>query len=315
LLGKKFSEESKKKMRESAKHRVHPSKLSEEEQRVRDEAKTHGDKYYEFSRPCKRGHIGKRFVKSSSCSICAIKSSNARTAFRYRNTEPELLLYKSARQRSAKEGSVCSITLKDIRDVWPSDNHCPILGIKLVGQGKTKPESPTLDRIHPDRGYVVGNIAVISYAANRSKQNITDPNVFNKLADWLETALSSSALPNGEHVCTKPPSRCPCYRMWDSAKRLSSQKNLAFNLTPEYIKQLWPQNNKCPILDILLERNFVSGPKASSPTLDKLRPELGYVVGNVAIISAKANMIKNDITDPNAFRKLASWLRVQQDGK
>ena len=34
----------------------------------------------------------------------------------------------------------------------------------------------------------------------------------------------------------------------------------------------------------------------NSPTIDRIVPELGYVKGNVVVVSAKANRIKNDAT-------------------
>jgi hypothetical protein len=53
----------------------------------------------------------------------------------------------------------------------------------------------------------------------------------------------------------------------------------------------------CPLLGIKLERGAgVGGAKPSSPSLDKIRPELGYIPGNVWVISYRANMIKNDAT-------------------
>ena len=53
---------------------------------------------------------------------------------------------------------------------------CPIFGIKIeIGIGKTtiQPNSPTLDRIIPEKGYVKGNIQVISSKANIMKSNAT----------------------------------------------------------------------------------------------------------------------------------------------
>ena len=51
----------------------------------------------------------------------------------------------------------------------------------------------------------------------------------------------------------------------------------------------------CPILNIKLEIN-TSGYKDNSPSLDKIIPKLGYVPGNVMVISMRANMIKNNAT-------------------
>lgn len=51
----------------------------------------------------------------------------------------------------------------------------------------------------------------------------------------------------------------------------------------------------CPLLGLKLELS--TGKAASaSPSLDKIRPELGYVPGNVWVISHRANELKRDAT-------------------
>ncbi|MDC3244940.1 hypothetical protein OAU16_01690 [Gammaproteobacteria bacterium] len=45
----------------------------------------------------------------------------------------------------------------------------------------------------------------------------------------------------------------------------------------------------------------------TSPSLDKINPDKGYMKGNVAIISLKANSIKSDAT-PKEVIKVAKWL-------
>jgi len=74
--------------------------------------------------------------------------------------------------------------------------------------------------------------------------------------------------------------------------RVRSRKyNIPFAITlddiiiPEY----------CPILNIKLEIN-TGGYKDNSPSLDRTIPELGYIPGNVMVISMRANMIKNNAT-------------------
>ena len=62
-------------------------------------------------------------------------------------------------------------------DIDPTDcispKYCPILGIKLErNNGKSFTEnSPSLDRIDPVKGYVKGNVQVISMQANRMKND------------------------------------------------------------------------------------------------------------------------------------------------
>jgi hypothetical protein len=61
----------------------------------------------------------------------------------------------------------------------------------------------------------------------------------------------------------------------------------------------------CEVLGIALRRNNKKGPIDSSPTLDRIVPELGYVPGNVVVISHRANRIKNDATAEELRRVLA----------
>lgn len=52
--------------------------------------------------------------------------------------------------------------------------RCPLLGIAVFsGKGKMSNSSPTLDRIVPSKGYVQGNVWVISQLANRMKSDLT----------------------------------------------------------------------------------------------------------------------------------------------
>lgn len=66
-------------------------------------------------------------------------------------------------------------------------SYCPILGIELhVNEGKIggRSNSPTLDRIDNDKGYVKGNTWVISQLANQMKSNATTSEL-RKFARWL----------------------------------------------------------------------------------------------------------------------------------
>ena len=53
----------------------------------------------------------------------------------------------------------------------------------------------------------------------------------------------------------------------------------------------------CPILGIkLVLTNQGKGYHTNSPSLDRINPTLGYIKGNVRVISARANLLKNDAT-------------------
>ena len=75
-----------------------------------------------------------------------------------------------------------------------------------------------------------------------------------------------------------------------SAKSRALSKNIEFDLSEEDLTI--PE--KCPALDI----NIISDGERSgnSPSLDRIDNTKGYISGNVAVISDRANRIKNDST-------------------
>ena len=71
---------------------------------------------------------------------------------------------------------------------------CPVLGIpiELLSNEMSKenlkfrsPNSPSIDRFYPEKGYVQGNIQIISWRANNLKRN-GSPEDWIKLADWCD---------------------------------------------------------------------------------------------------------------------------------
>lgn len=90
--------------------------------------------------------------------------------------------------------------------------------------------------------------------------------------------------------------------MWSSARIRAKKKGIPFNIEIEDI--VIPE--ECPVLGIKLERNnFVI--KDNSPSLDRITPELGYVKGNIWVISQKANTMKSNATSEE-LKKFATWV-------
>jgi len=63
----------------------------------------------------------------------------------------------------------------------------------------------------------------------------------------------------------------------------------------------------CPILGLELDYFTENGWEENSPSFDRINPDLGYVKGNVAIISMRANRIKNNGTSAE-HRKIADFM-------
>ena len=107
-------------------------------------------------------------IRSCRCKDCQIKD--------YLKLDPRKKLLYAARKRAKQNGLECTITVDDI--VIP--DICPALGIKLearIGAGRQNREdignSPSLDRIDNSKGYIPGNVAVISLRANMIKTDAT----------------------------------------------------------------------------------------------------------------------------------------------
>jgi len=62
--------------------------------------------------------------------------------------------------------------------------HCPILGIELKRGCEKMIANPSVDRIVPDKGYVPGNIQIISNKANMMK-NSASMDELMKFAEWI----------------------------------------------------------------------------------------------------------------------------------
>lgn len=89
---------------------------------------------------------------------------------------PQYMMFYDARKRAVALGLPFDITPDDI--VIP--DVCPVLGLTLGSGGRET--SASLDRVIPSKGYVKGNITVISFRANRVKSDATEQELVAVLA-------------------------------------------------------------------------------------------------------------------------------------
>ena len=91
--------------------------------------------------------------------------------------------------------------------------------------------------------------------------------------------------------------QAPELTIWQRAHRRAASRRLPFSITMEAI--VIPQ--VCPVLGIPI---VLGGQRSeNSPSLDRITPKLGYVPGNVRVISDKANRLKGDRTLAELQRK------------
>lgn len=93
--------------------------------------------------------------------------------------------YTGAKQRAKQKKLAFNLTIAYLQEI--ATDVCPILDIPLkwgMGSGRSE-DSPALDRIYPEKGYIIGNVCFISDRANRLK-NDGKLSEFKKLITWLE---------------------------------------------------------------------------------------------------------------------------------
>jgi hypothetical protein len=90
-----------------------------------------------------------------------------------------------AKKRAEKKDIIFDISIVDI--VIP--DVCPVFGFKFeVGIGKgPSDKSPSLDRIDNSKGYIKENIQIISFKANKMKNDCTTEDV-EKLLWFMKTS-------------------------------------------------------------------------------------------------------------------------------
>lgn len=98
-----------------------------------------------------------------------------KTCYNARRDSYPLTKFKAAfamRRRDAeKRGVPFSI---QIEDLLPLPTLCPVLGLPIQhGKAGGEDGSPSIDRIVPTKGYVPGNVIVVSLKANRIKNDAT----------------------------------------------------------------------------------------------------------------------------------------------
>jgi hypothetical protein len=84
-------------------------------------------------------------------------------------------LFQAAKWRAKCSGVEFGITYEDVLSVWPEDNRCPIFGypFKVNGIRGHRWDSASIDRKNNEKGYVKGNIGIISHRANVIKGDMS----------------------------------------------------------------------------------------------------------------------------------------------
>jgi hypothetical protein len=242
---------------------------------------------------------------------------------------PEYFLFNSARGRARTRNLEFNIKEQDIKELLDKTVICPLRGVKFErgNSGIAIDNSASLDRINSKIGYTKDNIQIISYRANIVKSNI-DLETFRKIVFNLRNFTFNIHAIDDETRNTIIQDRLKYigsgnysvkdkWRLFNaekhllfSAKRRAKKSKLEISIDENYIKAIWPINNQCPILN----EKFVLGKKIISDlsaTIDRIDNSKGYIIGNIRVISAKTNSVKNKMSLDDLELMLENWEKMK----
>lgn len=121
-------------------------------------------------RECARSYMNLRRIEALDQGVSKADVYN----YTWRTKNPAAYLLHTARSRAKQKGFEFNLEIEDIQ----IPTNCPVFGIPLfIRRGGKEvgknPNNPSLDRIDSTKGYIKGNIQVISWRANNLKSDGT----------------------------------------------------------------------------------------------------------------------------------------------
>lgn len=208
-----------------------------------------------------------------------------------RDISPLRHILSKAKTRAKRSGTHFDLTMDDLF----VPQICPILGIPIsTGNLTREKQSPSIDRMDNSKGYTKGNSWIISSLSNTMKSDASPEELF-LFARWV---VGESVF-----IIEKQDVERKVLNRWHSGiKSRSKRDGIIFDILPDdlYIPKI------CPVFGRQLSKNLPCGSKML-PSVDKIIPELGYIRGNIQIISKQANMMKNKASKLELFA-FSGWV-------
>ena len=99
---------------------------------------------------------------------------------------------------------------------------------------------------------------------------------------------------------------------WWASRRCANIKakehGVKFTITPSDVLVCIPLDHHCPVLDIKMDFSLKTRAD-NSPSIDRMVPSLGYIPGNIQVISWRANNLKRDVINPDELQKVVDFMR------
>jgi hypothetical protein len=93
------------------------------------------------------------------------------------------------------------------------------------------------------------------------------------------------------------------------ARCRAKRKGVRFSITEKDLDKV----DACLLSEVPLDFSVKRKAAPNSPTIDRIDPRLGYVPGNVQVISSRANRIKNDATFEEFEKIYLNWKKLEKE--
>lgn len=141
------------------------------------------------------------------------------------------------------------------------------------------------------------------HAENRDEQNA-------KRRQWYANHQEYSKMKtaaNEQHERLEQPWK----KLIRTAEQRARKKGVPFELTYAWGEEHWTGHCKLTGIKFFLGQRG-NGPKSLSPSIDRIRPELGYVPSNCRFVIWAVNAFKGESTDEEMFRIAVSLLSFRK---
>jgi hypothetical protein len=205
-----------------------------------------------------------------------------------------------------------TLTVEDVESLIKASAHgsarvgiCPVFGVALEWRSGARyagDYSATLDQIIPGAGYHKWNTALISYRANKIKQNY-GPDVLRGISEYGRDFRNGMVIKTGalrDDAITRR------WRVNCINSRRNRQTKRRFRLGIDDI--LTPFC--CPCCNIALNYEKFDNKDGASATIDRIDPSTsGYPRDRVGVICFDCNTSKGDAS-PEEVDAVAQWLTL-----
>jgi hypothetical protein len=179
---------------------------------------------------------------------------------------------------------------------------CPVLLIPYDLSGKQRWNSPSLDRIDNNKGYIKGNVAIISYKANSIKKDGTLEE-FEKIVSFIENE-NINIIDFMDNKLAQQKAR----KLLNGARSGAIKRKIDYVLSASDKDILCKRVPlQCPMLGIDLSIDNNKRNK-NSLSVDRIDNNKGYEIGNLIFCSFRANDLKSNAS-LEELKKIADYLK------